>query len=471
MKSTKKAKKSHQSGGHSRAQLAHAVAAPRRERASSRRCARQGGRSHFDELAARIGGDGKAARRRLQSRARRVAARRRDHPQSPRRILPARAPAARRRHRERASRRPRLRAAGRSLRAGVPRAAPDARNRCTATASRCASAARTTAAGRKARSSKFSSATRARSSAACTTSPASASWCPTTRASAIACWCRAIISAARSAGQVVLVKLIEQPTRTAQALGHVTRVLGEHAAPGMETEIAIHSHGLPFEFPREAVAEAEAFGRSVSARGEARARRPARAAARDDRRRGRARLRRCGVLRGSARRLAAASSRSPTWRRYVEPGFGARQRSAASRHVGLLSESRPADAARGAVERAVLAESEGRSAVHGLRDARRRAQGKVTRARFFEGVMCSAARLTYTKVAAYLANPTAGHEPEVIAVGPQLDAAARRLQGAAARAHAARRARLRCAGAEGALRRRGQDRGARRVARATTRIG
>ena len=71
--------------------------------------------------------------------------------------------------------------------------------------------------------------------------------------------------AGASAGQVVLVRLVEQPTRTAQALGHVTRVLGEHAAPGMETEIAIHSHGLPFEFPREAVAEAEAFGRNVAA--------------------------------------------------------------------------------------------------------------------------------------------------------------------------------------------------------------
>ena len=33
--------------------------------------------------------------------------------------------------------------------------------------------------------------------------------------------------------------------------------------------------------------------------------------------------------------------------------------------------------------------------------------GKVTRARFFEGLMRSAARLTYTKVAAYLANPRA----------------------------------------------------------------
>jgi ribonuclease R len=46
--------------------------------------------------------------------------------------------------------------------------------------------------------------------------------------------------------------------------------------------------------------------------------------------------------------------------------------------------------------------------------------GKVTRAHFFEGVMRSAARLTYTKVAAYLANPSAVSE-EVRALGPLLE--------------------------------------------------
>ena len=68
-----------------------------------------------------------------------------------------------------------------------------------------------------------------------------------------------------TAGQVVLLKLIEPPSRTAQPLGHITRVLGEHAAPGKETDIAIHSHGLPFEFPPEAIREAEGFGHAVSA--------------------------------------------------------------------------------------------------------------------------------------------------------------------------------------------------------------
>ena len=87
---------------------------------------------------------------------------------------------------------------------------------------------------------------------------------PTIRASVIACSCRvAIWRRARRSASCSSWK--EQPSRTAQALGHVTRVLGEHAAPGMETEIAIHSHGLPFEFPREAVAEADVYGKTVSA--------------------------------------------------------------------------------------------------------------------------------------------------------------------------------------------------------------
>ena len=106
----------------------------------------------------------------------------------------------------------------------------------------------------------------------------------------------------------------------AQPVGHVSRVLGEHGAPGMETEIAIHSHGLPFEFPHEAVAEAEAYGSQRPAAMRARPRGPARAAARHDRRRGRARFRR--------RRLVRTHERSG-WRlivaiadvgHYVRPG-------------------------------------------------------------------------------------------------------------------------------------------------------
>ncbi len=64
-------------------------------------------------------------------------------------------------------------------------------------------------------------------------------------------------------GQVVIVELTQQPSRTGAPVGRVSRVLGDHGAPGMETDIAIHSHSLPFEFPHAVTAEAEAYGRRI----------------------------------------------------------------------------------------------------------------------------------------------------------------------------------------------------------------
>jgi ribonuclease R len=55
-----------------------------------------------------------------------------------------------------------------------------------------------------------------------------------------------------TAGQVVVVELIQQPTRHAQPIGQVVEVLGNYADPGMEIEIALRKHELPFEFSKEA---------------------------------------------------------------------------------------------------------------------------------------------------------------------------------------------------------------------------
>ncbi len=218
----------------------------------------------------------------------------------------------------------------------------------------------------------------------------------------------------------MLVKLIEQPSKTAQPLGHITRVLGEHAAPGMETDIAIHSHGLPFEFPSEVVAEAEAFGHSVSA---------AAKRGREDLRdlplvtidgEDASRFRRRGLLRAVARGQLALAGGDRGRRELRRTESGGRSRGAAARHLGLFSKPGPADAPRSAVERLVLAQSERRPAVHGLRDARERRWQSHARANSSKGLMRSAARLTYTKVAAYLANPAASYEPEVTALGSHL---------------------------------------------------
>jgi ribonuclease R len=50
-------------------------------------------------------------------------------------------------------------------------------------------------------------------------------------------------------GQVVTVDLIEQPARHSQPVARVVEVLGDYGDPGMEIEIALRKHSLPHVFP------------------------------------------------------------------------------------------------------------------------------------------------------------------------------------------------------------------------------
>jgi ribonuclease R len=56
-------------------------------------------------------------------------------------------------------------------------------------------------------------------------------------------------------GQVVVVELLEQPSKQSQPIGRVVEVLGNYADPGMEIEIALRKHDLPFEFSKAALTE------------------------------------------------------------------------------------------------------------------------------------------------------------------------------------------------------------------------
>jgi ribonuclease R len=58
-----------------------------------------------------------------------------------------------------------------------------------------------------------------------------------------------------TAGQIVMVEIIEQPSKYAQPVGRISEVLGNYADPGMEIEIALRKHDLPFEFTRDCLAE------------------------------------------------------------------------------------------------------------------------------------------------------------------------------------------------------------------------
>jgi ribonuclease R len=58
-----------------------------------------------------------------------------------------------------------------------------------------------------------------------------------------------------SNGQLVLVEIIAYPSKRNQAIGKIIEVVGEHKAPGMETEMAIRAHGIPYEFSKEVLQE------------------------------------------------------------------------------------------------------------------------------------------------------------------------------------------------------------------------
>jgi len=66
-----------------------------------------------------------------------------------------------------------------------------------------------------------------------------------------------------ASGQIVKVEIIEQPTFKRQPIGKVVDVLGDHMSPGMEIDIAIHNYGLPHEFPEKVLADADKWGDSV----------------------------------------------------------------------------------------------------------------------------------------------------------------------------------------------------------------
>lgn len=54
-----------------------------------------------------------------------------------------------------------------------------------------------------------------------------------------------------AAGQIVVVEIVEYPTRRREPIGRIVEVLGDHMGPGMEIEVAIRSHDLPNVWPEE----------------------------------------------------------------------------------------------------------------------------------------------------------------------------------------------------------------------------
>ncbi|WP_394809424.1 ribonuclease R [Nitrosomonas sp.] len=66
------------------------------------------------------------------------------------------------------------------------------------------------------------------------------------------------------AGQIVVVEIIQQPNKQSQPIGKIIEILGDYTAPGMEIEIALRKHDLPYVFSPEIEKLSAKFPKNVS---------------------------------------------------------------------------------------------------------------------------------------------------------------------------------------------------------------
>ncbi|MCB6182449.1 ribonuclease R [Leeia sp. TBRC 13508] len=217
-------------------------------------------------------------------------------------------------------------------------------------------------------------------------------------------------------GQIVMVSLIQQPSKYAKPIGKVTEVLGNYADPGMEIEIALRKHNLPHIFSDEV--EATKIPKKV----------------RKKDKEGRVDLTSLPLVtidgetakdfddavfcepQGKGWRLVVAIADVSF---YVTPGTALDEEAKARgnsvyfprRVIPMLPEalSNGICSLNPAVERLCM-----------VCDMQINKKGEIKKYEFYEAVMFSQARLTYTKVANWLAKPEEIVDPEAKALLPHL---------------------------------------------------
>ncbi len=225
---------------------------------------------------------------------------------------------------------------------------------------------------------------------------------------------------AAQAGQIVMVEIISQPGRQAQPLARVVEVLGNFADPGMEIEIALRKHALPWIFPKAAEALSAKLPKTV----------------RSTDHQGRVDLRGMALVtidgetardfddavyceaQGSGFRLVVAIADVS---HYVRPGDDldqeARERGNSVYFPRRVIPMLPESLSNGLcsinpdVERLAMA-----------CDMQIDAHGNIKKYQFFPAVMLSHARFTYTEVAAILEDPKGAAARKRKALLPNLEA-------------------------------------------------
>ncbi len=205
-------------------------------------------------------------------------------------------------------------------------------------------------------------------------------------------------------GQYVNVRITRQPGFNIGPVGEITEILGDHMAPGMEIDIALRSYGIPFQWPEDVEDEAAALRLTLAEQD---------------------RLGRVDVtglplvtIDGEDARdfddaVYCERKKSGGWRlyvaiadvsHYVKPG-SALDREAARRGNSVYFPNRVVPMLPEVLSNGLCSLNPRVERLCMVCEMTISEQGKLTGYTFYEGLMKSRARLTYTEVGAFLDEP------------------------------------------------------------------
>jgi ribonuclease R len=220
-------------------------------------------------------------------------------------------------------------------------------------------------------------------------------------------------------GQIVMVEIVEPPREYAQPIGRVIEVLGDHMAPGMEIDVALRAHDLPHEWPEEVLATVESLGPEVP----------------ESAKEGRVDLRGVPLVTidgADARDFDDAvfcERKGKSWRllvaiadvsAYVEPDTVLDQE-AKNRGNSVYFPQRVIPMLPEVLSNGLCSLNPHTDRLCMVCEMYVNDEGRVLRSRFFQGVMRSAARLTYEEVAAMLVQRDAALRERYDELVPHLD--------------------------------------------------
>ena len=213
-------------------------------------------------------------------------------------------------------------------------------------------------------------------------------------------------------GQIVVAEILDYPTSVEQATGRIVDVIGAPEEKGIATDIAIHSHAIPYKWPKAVLAEIEKYGSSVPSKAK----------------QGRTDLRSVDLVTidgADARDFddAVFCERSGNgWRllvaiadvsHYVNIG-SALDKEATHRGTSVYFPDRVVPMLPEILSNGLCSLNPKVDRLCMVCEMRVNSEGKVTRSTFFEAVMRSKARLTYSQVNALLVGKSTKSVPKAL---------------------------------------------------------